>query len=341
MAEPVKTLNAAVAAAYAAAGTQTLKTLGVHHLSRSSLDQLLECTNKFHFKSRFKTAKPTMMLGNICHAVLERIANVLIPWLDGKDIEWATQDEFQEFMDEYKAFKDAEIDKMDLSGLFLQAAKDHLMDLAASQSEILFADGMSYSDFRTEILSTVETMTKSITKDHYKWLLEYPVIGSEVPIVYMPGEGKIPYQGYIDLLVIGPDAKYRVVDLKSTFSSNQAIWTSSMTKFQLWLYAHSLVQMGVCEYLPEAEIKRITVNLGTRCKVKPSIYKVTTDNGVLQDLKAYDKKFKHMLKFADKMIAEDIEIYAHSQYGCESCDYRSVCDQAIVSDDWQKSGDEA
>lgn len=336
--EPVRKLNAVSAAAYAAAGTHTLKKLGVHHLSRSSLDQLLECTNKFHFKSRFKTAKTTMLLGNICHAVLEQIANVLIPWLEAKkDPLFETPEEFQTFLAEYRAFKDAELDKADIAGMLLQSAQNQLMDLAASQTEILYADGMTHQEFRNEILAAVETMAKSVTKEHYKWLLEYPVVASEAPVVYMPKEGAIPYLGYVDMLTIGPNGKYRIVDLKSTFSSNQNIWNSAMTKFQLWLYGKSLMQMGFCDYMPEVEIKRITIDTGSRRKVKPSVFKVTLDNGVLPDIESYDRKFQHMLSFADKMIADGIEVFAHSQYGCESCEYLPVCDQAVIPGDWERS----
>lgn len=339
--EPVRKLNAVSAAAYAAAGTHTLKKFGVHHLSRSSLDQLLECTNKFHFKSRFRTAKTTMLLGNVCHAVLEQTANLLIPWLEDKgDVSWETREEFKAFLDEYRAFKDAELDKADIPGMLLQSVQNQLMDLAASQTEILYADGMTHSEFRNEALAAVETMAKSITKEHYKQLLEYPVVASEAPVVYMPGEGAIPYLGYIDQLTIGPNGRYRIIDLKSTFSNNQNIWNSAMTKFQLWLYGKSLMQMGFCDYMPEVEIKRITIDTGSRRKVKPSVFKVTLDNGVLPGIESYDRKFRHMLSFAGKMIEDGIEVFAHSQYGCESCEYLPVCDQAVVSGDWQRSGGE-
>lgn len=337
----VKTLNDVSAEAYAKAGTWALKQFGVHHLSKSSGDSLLECANKFHFKSRFRLAKPALMLGTICHSVLEHAADALTGFTEGKPMLRSDMTEFQKFLKEYEAYKDEVLGKLDLSRLLTDAADNELMSIAASQTEVLYPEGVTHSDLRNEIFATVETMAKSLTKEHLGKLLEHPVVGAELPVVYMPGEHKIPYLGYIDLLKIGPDGKLRICDLKTTFSNNQAIWSSMMTKFQLWLYGKSLVQMGVTPYMPEVEISRMIIDLGTRRKVKPSSYKITIERGVLPDIEQYDRQFEDVMRYAEKLVSGNVQIFAHSQYGCASCDYKAVCDRAVTSDDWKIEGKEA
>jgi len=326
-----KELDAKTASLYRKAGELALRKFGVHHLSKSSADGLLDCVNKFHFKSQFVTAKPSLTLGTICHSVLEQAADALIPFTDKIDL---NNIDIEKINQEFKVFRDAVFEPLDLELMFLTAAKDALDEIANNKSEVLYQEGQDLLSFTDEINATVETLTKSLTKSHLKELLDGPIIGSEIPVIYFAGEGRIPYLGYIDLLKLGPDGHLRIVDLKTTFSSNQNVWKSPMTKFQLWLYAQALKQMGIVTYLPDGEIDRAVIDLGARRKVKPTSYKVTVEKGVVYQLQRYDKAFNNVINYAEKLVEGNVEIYARGQYGCAGCDYKNVCPNKILSDDW-------
>ena len=330
-------LNPKAVSGYAKAGLKALKKYGVHHLSKSSADNLLECANKFHLKSQYTTASTRMTLGTICHSVIEAAVDALVPY--SKDFDKLDGEKFARFIADYPDFRTATLAKMDLHAELVDAATKAVDALANSSKEVLFAEGADIKTFSTEIYSHIETLSKSLTKEHLGIVLNYPVIASEFPVVYVPeetdaGMPQIPYLGYIDILKLGPDGRFIVSDLKTTFSANQGIWQSKMTKFQLWLYAKSLIQLGLTDVMPNVDITRVTIDLGTRRKVKPTKYKVVVERGVLDNIENYDDKFDDIIAFAQRMIANDIEIFAHSQYGCASCDYRPVCDQAVVQDDW-------
>lgn len=324
-------IDAKTAALYRKAGEYTLKKFGVHHLSKSSADGLLDCINKFHFKSQYVSAKPSLVLGSICHGVLEQAADVLAPFTDGLDI---NNLDIDKTIAEFKTFRDEKFEEMDLEQMFLTSMDKELDDLASNKLEVLYQDGQDLVSFTDEIHAVIETLSKSFNKAQLKDILDGPIIGSELPVIYLAGEQRIPYLGYIDLLKVGEDGHLRIVDLKTTFSVNQNVWKSPMVKFQLWLYGNALKQMGIVSYLPNGEIDKLTIDLGTRRKIKPTNYRVTLEKGAVYQLQRYDKAFANVIDYAEKLIENNIEIYARGQYGCAGCDYKNVCPNKVLSDDW-------
>lgn len=331
-----RSLNPVPAKAYAEAGITALKKYGVHHLSRSSADNLLECASKFILKNQYQTANLKLTLGSICHSVVEEAVNRLSVY--SENFRNLDKDAFRQWMNEYPVFRQETLAHLDIPRILNDAADKALGDIANSSREVLYADGDDFLSFSADIREKTETLGKSLTQEHLAAVLDLPVLGAELTVTYIPekfGDAPvIPYLGYIDILKIGPDGRLIVSDLKTTFSPNQAIWSSKMTKFQLWLYAKSLVQMGYTTELPKVDITRITADLGLKRKTKPSVYKITVERGTIEDIGTYDGKFRDVIAFAQSMIQNRIQIFAHSQYGCASCEYRNICGQAVTPEDW-------
>lgn len=327
-----KRLSEVTAEAYAKAGMTALKKFGVHHLSKTSLEALTECAQKFHLKGSYELVKNTMLLGQICHSVLEQAADALVPFSEGNIIEGKELD-MADLMERFAEFRSAAFSKFDIGRMLLNAAQEQLEQIANSSKEVLYADGGNFQSLTDEIISTVETIGKSYGKEHLETILDGPVLGAEIPVVYFCGE--IPYLGYIDLLKLDASGSVRVVDLKTTFSNNQYIWQSTGAKFQLWLYAQALKQMGMVNYTPAGEINRLVIDIGTRRKIKPTSYTVRIERKILEDLDSYTPKFEGEIMFAEKTIRSGAELFAHSQYGCGSCEYKDMCEHKITPDDWK------
>lgn len=327
-----KRLSGAVAEAYAKAGTEALKKFGVHHLSKTSLETLTECAQKFHLKGSYEIVKNTMLLGQICHSVLEQAADALMPFTDASLVEGKEID-MTDLMKKFAEFRSAVFSRFDIGRMLLDSAQEQLDRIANSSKEVLYADGGNFRSLADEIISTVETIGKSYSREHLETVLDGPVLGSEIPVAYFYGE--IPYLGYIDLLKLDASGSVRVVDLKTTFSNNQYIWQSTGAKFQLWLYAKALRQMKVIDYMPAGEIDRLVVDLGTKRKIKPTSYTVKIERKILENLDSYTPKFESEIMFAEKTIKSGAEIFAHSQYGCGSCEYKDMCEYKITPDDWK------
>lgn len=336
-----KVLNSKLAAAYAKAGTAALKKFGVHHLSKSSAENLLECANKFHLKSLYNIAKPQMFLGNIVHGVLEKAADSLVPYSEKVNVKTLEGESLKKFIAGYSDFKTEVFSKLNFSQLLIEQAQDQLADLTCGR-EVLYPEGMGYGTFAANILATVETMTKSLTKEHWSELLDCPVLSSEMPVIYFtgsPNEVKIPYLGYADMLMLDPETgKVKIVDLKTAFSGQSQTWNNVGYKFQLWLYAQALKQMGYVDYTVTAEIKKVLIDLGLKRKNKPTTYTIKTEVGRLTNLDSYNERFQHTLDYAQRIIENGIQVFANSSYGCGSCEYKDMCDEKILNDDWVIEG---
>ena len=311
---------------YRAAGSKALKKTGVHHLSQSSCGTLRECTQQFYYKSELRAAKPELSLGNIGHALVERVCGLLTPAVDkyfGGEIT------SEELCTVFPEFRDAVLDKLDISEEFMKCAAEEFDNLINSSVEMLFQGGPT--DFRNKLMSLSETMSKSITRELLARILEHPPVACEIPVAYFPKGLTIPYMGYIDLLCITPSGMH-ISDLKFTFSNNQYVWNDPKTVFQLWLYSVSLLQMGIVDKMPGVSISRVTVD-GPKRKVIPSMFKVTLERKSPPPLRENARTFHAILHGTEHMITSGIEIFANSKYGCGSCDYKDRC-QHVESFGW-------
>ncbi len=313
---------------YREAGSMSLRTTGVHHLSKSSCETLLECTQKFYYKSSIKTAKPELTLGTVGHALQEHIAALLKPAADKYLNGEITREELDRVFPE---FREAVLDQLDIPLKIMEYTQAEYNEQINSSIEIIMPGGPGA--YRTELLSLAETMGKSLKREHVSQMFDLPPAHTEMPVVYFPEGMTIPYMGYIDLLKVASDGLL-VSDLKFTFSNNSYVWNSAMTPFQLWLYSASLVQMGVCTEMPRAEITRVVVDIGKKRKVRPTTFDVKVERKRLKPMKLLDSRYMDSIRTAEAMILSGVELFANSTFGCKSCDYYEMCPKKSVPD-WE------
>lgn len=313
-----------VMARYYEAGAKSLSETGVHHLSKSSVEALLECTNKFLLKSSYRTAKPLLSLGSVGHSLQETLVEKMSV---GAQTYLRGEISLDTFRKVYPEFRDAVLASVDLPDMIMNLAEEEYNEAVGGPVEVLFPEGPLA--FRNELMRLSETLGKSLTVDHCRELLDQPVLWAELPVVYVPEGRIIPYSGYVDMVKLSQTG-LRISDLKMTFSNNAYVWNSLMTQFQLWLYAVSMLQMKLTDTLPEVDITRVVVDIGAKRKIKPTRFDVKIERRVLPGLTPDSPRFYSIIEAAERMVTGGVEVYAHSMFGCPSCDLLTVCDKCFV-----------
>lgn len=318
---------------YRSKGEAAYKKYGVHHLSKSSVDNLLDCSEKFVLKSRFYSPGKALILGSALHEIQEDISSQVSSAIMGSFGKRFTLSKYETL---YPETLEDVLSDFDLAALFMKEVTYALKEVRESGKEVVLP--VPYHEFKADIYGTAETITKSLRKDHLRDMLKYPVLNCEMRTVYLSDTLEIPYDGYLDLLVIDK-GKLRVEDLKTTFSRNNYIWDSLLSVFQLWLYAQSLVQMGYCAKLPRGGITRLVIDTKPRAKVKPSVFDVTVERKILDDLSVYDRRFRKLLSNMEEYVKAGVAFSSMPTYGCKKCGYEKVCTKKYYPD-WKVQAEE-
>jgi len=312
-------------------GRASLKKYGVHHLSKSSCESLLECTNKFYMKSLFRTAKVVLSMGQVGHSLQESIVDALQV---GADKYLSGEITLDTYFKVYPEFLDAVLEDLDLPEKIMEIAIAEINSQIYSPVEMLFPEGLN--NYSSKVMLMSEMTGKSLTKDHLRAMLSEPILYAELPLVYIPGGGlEIPYTGFADLVSISREGRLKVIDLKLTFSNNQNVWTSVTTMFQVWLYGMSLVQMGVTDIFPELGITRLVIDAGLKRKIPPTSYNISVEKKVLRGIGPVAPGFESLMRTCENNIVNKSEVFALSKWGCKTCDYAERCDKKMIPE-WEE-----
>ena len=318
---------------YASKGKDAFRKYGVHHLSKSSSESLMDCSEKFVLRSRYNTTNPKMLLGQSLHGILETMSDRLLPFTEKLIQKKASE---KKIMATYPKFLNSAVDDINIADAVIIGVHEQLEKMYNSTGDILYKGGIAALE--SETLQLAETVAKSVTIDHFKSLLRYPILYPELNVKYLHPGCEIPYEGFIDQVVLR-GGKLNVADLKTTYSKNNYVWTSVSTLFQLWLYAQAFVQMGYSKELPVGFIGRMIIDTKPKSKVRPAKFEVTVEFKTLKDLSVYNVQFSKLMKNIEKMVATGLELTGQPKYGCNACSYSSVCTKKISTDVWEDMTD--
>jgi hypothetical protein len=270
-----------------------------------------------------------MILGQSLHGILETISDKLVPF---------TQELLNEgspskvLMRKYPRVLEEATENIEVSEEVISGVHDELEKMYNSSGDILYEGGIAALE--SETLELAETVAKSVSINHFKQLLRYPILYPELRVKYIHPGTEIPYEGFIDQVVVR-DNMLNVADLKTTYSKNNYVWTSPHTIFQLWLYARAFVQMGYTEHLPVGFIGRMIIDTKPKAKVRPSKFEVTVEFKTLKDLGRYDSMFGSMITNIENMVKNGVELTGHSKFGCGFCSYKDVCTKKVDTNAWE------
>jgi len=316
---------------YRTKGEASYKKFGVHHLSKSSVDNILDCSEKFILKSRYFTPGKALVLGGAIHEIQEDISSRVSALLFEK---FGNKIVLKNYEKVYPEVLDKVLSDYDVADNLIQEVTTSLREVLETSKEVILP--VTYAEFKADVFGTAETITKSLKKTHLRELLKYPVLNCETRTTYIPEGLQIPYDGYLDLLVID-GGNLRVEDLKTTFSKNNYVWESMLTPFQLWLYANSLVQNGYCLKLPGGGITRLVIDTKPKAKARPSQFDITVERKIIPDLSIYDRRYKKLLAHIEDYVTAGVAFNGMPKYGCAKCGYAKVCTKKYTPE-WENTG---
>jgi len=301
------------------AASASYRKYGVHHLSKSSVEGFLECTEKFRLKNRYFAPGRALVLGGAVHEVQEKITQGVIDMVMADN---RNDMSIEEYSNAYGEYLDEVIENTSIPSVIINSVMYKLDEILDSNKELLLPG--SFTDFQSEVLTYTEVLAKSVEKDHFRQIMKYPVLRCELRTHFIPEGLDIPYDGYIDTMVAdGPNIRFE--DLKTTFSKNQFVWQSLHTLFQMWLYAKAMKQMGYINFSPEVGVTRAVIDTKPKSKNMPDKFEITVERKVVKDIMVYDQYFMTMLRSVENMIKTGVEICGSPKFGCKKCGFYPVC----------------
>jgi len=280
------------------------------HLSVSTVNALLECTEKIVLKQKYRTPGIAMFVGSVLHETLENV--VLLRKKHGADFE---------------------IDQEVINAIFSAAYDNNCLDFS-KDIQYLFKEGeepffmkpQSYKSRVREILNPVLNPGKLLNITPNKGIDINPEEGFNEDFY------GYKWVGYIDANYIpkDPEAPVVVYDYKVVTSSRSfSNWKKVTSTFQGWVY-----QQINRKHFTDREVKVVFIIIYLPYKKLPGL--LLGDNEIpeveaellfvpMNFTKEEELMYETRPKTAKAMLENDVVIIGQSKYGCNYCGYKNVC----------------
>ena len=314
---------------------------GVDHLSASSVKELLECTNKFKYRSQFRFFNLYAILGNLVHSVLEQYGRVR-----KAQLLYGSEDEIDE--DALTAMKQNAIESILLPALVdLKVGNTLLSNRVPEDVRIEIYN----KDLLVQIARHLLTPLTLTVAEEAAVNGMFPVFQEAELKVLLGDEKKLPFVGFGDSIKF--DEETRIVyidDYKNGWTPNTVRnWKElDVPKRQFWIYyksvseniddivgTHTAVVPRLILFamsktgLPEAMSAKKPGTLSNILKKTPVLELIIRE---LKVTPVVEEKYSNEVRMAGLIIDNKIKVLDNGQYGCAFCDYRPYCDFAKAVD---------
>lgn len=316
---------------YKEAGKKAFQAYGLGHLSKSTVSNLEECHAKWALGKIYAWGNLKTASGQLFHSVKEKVQKeIMAVAMEGTHLTDGAM-----YAQRYAEALEKVMSTVDVPDLFTQAAYDEYNSMLDSASQVL----CNLRTFKRDLLALKDKIVDNFGLEHLRKLVSTPALAVEKAVVWVDDLSGVPdappYLGYIDEMWFDYINNWYVIcDLKSHAKAPDMKGPlGADVMFQAWLYAISLVQMGIIP--PDRKIvfqaKRIIRKFGKKSS-EILVYDHYLTDATGQPLNILDltPKMASKIKSSAERLRAGIKSYAHSSYGCRSCDFVKVCEHSIV-----------